>query len=199
MLTEIISDDPETTSISHLILDLIESFVIALVIFVVVYNFIAQPHRVRGDSMLPNYHNDEYILTEKLTYRFIQPQRGDVIVLKYPENPSVDFIKRVIALPGETVLLENGKVYINDHLLTEPYISNSVLTKGNSSIKEGIPYKIPSRQYVVFGDNRTRSSDSRTWGTVPEENIVGKGFFVYWPFSSLGRVSYQERPTLSQD
>lgn len=179
---------PTSSPVSFLI-DLLESFVIALGIFLIIYNFVAQPHRVRGDSMLPNYYNDEYILTEKLSYRFGEPQRGDVVVLKYPVNPTVDFIKRIIGLPNETLLIENGNVYINGTLLDEPYLPNSAITSGNTEIKEGVSFQIPENEYVVMGDNRGRSSDSRAWGTVPFENIRGKGFFIYWPPSQIGLIS----------
>lgn len=178
----------KTNSFLHFIFDLVQSFVIALVIFIVVYNFIAQPHRVRGDSMLPNFHDDEYLLTEKLSYQFGEPKRGDVVVLHYPENPAVDFIKRIIALPGETILVRNGSIFINGQELTEPYLPNSLPTTGSSKIQEGKEFVIPENEYVVMGDNRTKSSDSRTWGTVPENMIIGKAFFVYWPINNFGIV-----------
>lgn len=178
-----------STSLFAVLLDLAQSFIIALVIFVVVYNFVAQPHRVRGDSMLPNFQSEEYLLTEKLSYQFGEPHRGDVVVLQYPENPNVDFIKRIIGLPGETLLLEDGHVYINGTLLEEPYLPTSTTTSGNGVIRQGMPYDIPQGEYVVMGDNRTRSSDSRTWGTVPRNLIIGKAFFVYWPIDNFGIVA----------
>lgn len=177
------------TSIFAVLVDLAQSFIIALVIFVVVYNFVAQPHRVRGDSMLPNFQSEEYLLTEKISYQLGDPQRGDVVVLQYPENPNVDFIKRIVGLPGETLLIEDNHVYINDELLQETYLPASTNTSGNGVIKQGVPYSIPQGEYVVMGDNRTRSSDSRTWGTVPRDLIVGKAFFVYWPIDNFGIVA----------
>jgi len=178
-----------SASLFAVFLDLAQSFIIALIIFVIVYNFIAQPHRVRGDSMLPNFQSEEYLLTEKLSYQFGEPKRGDVVVLQYPENPNVDFIKRIIGLPGETLLIQEGHVYINDSLLQESYLPGSTVTSGNGVIKQGIPYEIPQDNYVVMGDNRSRSSDSRTWGTVPQDLIVGKAFFVYWPIDNFGIVA----------
>jgi signal peptidase I len=191
------SQNQGTSSLITFFIDLLESFVIALGIFLVVYNFVAQPHRVRGDSMLPNYHNDEYILTEKVSYRLGKPERGDVVVLKYPVNPTVDFIKRVVGLPGETILLKDGNVYINNVLLNEPYLSEITATIGNAKILEGVPFTIPEGEYVVMGDNRARSSDSRAWGTVPIQNIRGKGFFVYWPPKEIGFIQ-PVTPTLNQ-
>lgn len=142
--------------------------------------------------MLPNFQSEEYLLTEKLSYQFGEPIRGDVVVLQYPENPDVDFIKRIIGLPGETLLIEDGHVYINDSLLQESYLPGSTVTSGNGVIKEGVPYEVPQDNYVVMGDNRSRSSDSRTWGTVPKDLIVGKAFFVYWPIDNFGIVSSAE-------
>ena len=186
---QIMDQQEQTQSWVQIILDLLESFVIALLIFVVMYTFVAQPHRVSGDSMLPNFHDREFILTEKVSYRFSSPKRGDVIVLKYPENPDADYIKRIIGLPNEKLLISNGTIFINDEPISEIYLPRSLNTNGSSIIKEGVAYTIPDDEYVVMGDNRNKSSDSRSWGTVPEKLIVGKAFFVYWPMTDFGFVT----------
>lgn len=176
--------------ILSLVFDVIQTFVIALAVFVVLYQFVAQPHQVRGASMEPNFYDQEYILTEKVSYRFNPPQRGDVIVFKYPQNPDFDYIKRIIALPGEEISIRAGNVYINGQKLDEGYLPPNILTNGHSFLPEGKSFAVPPGQYIVFGDNRTRSSDSREWGTVPYDLVIGKAFFVYWPLNELGTVAH---------
>ena len=170
------------------VLDIFQTIVIALAIFVILYQFIAQPHRVQGASMEPNFQNAEYILTEKVGYYFHEPRRGDVIVFKFPKNKELDYIKRVIALPGETVTLRGGAVVVNGRRLEEPYLTPGTFTAGHTTLKEGAAFAVPPDSYVVMGDNRERSSDSREWGTVPKEDIIGRAFFRYWPPSEVGFV-----------
>lgn len=169
-------------------LDLIEITVMAMAIFVVVYLFLFQPHSVQGNSMLPNFHNKEYILTDKVSYRFSQPQRGDVIIFKAPGNEDYEYIKRIVGLPGEQVKISEGKVYINDQLLNELYLPADLPTRPGFFAAEGKAVIIPANQYFVLGDNRLHSSDSRDWGPVPQQNIVGKAWFRYWPMDQLGLI-----------
>lgn len=184
--------------IGSFFLDIIETVVIALSIFLIVYLFLMQPHQVNGDSMLPNFHNGEYLLTDKISYKFHSPVRGDVVVFRAPpqaqcpEGAGCDFIKRVIGLPGETVEIINNQVFVDGKVLTEAYIDESVITRVGGFTANG-PVVVPPGEYMVFGDNRMHSSDSRTWGPVEMGNIVGHVFFRYWPFSELGmipKVSY---------
>lgn len=177
-----------TKRILGIVFDIIQTFVIALAVFVVLYQFVAQPHQVRGASMEPNFYDQEYILTEKVSYYFGKPMRSDVIVFKYPQNPDFDYIKRIVALPGEEISIKNGSVFINGQKLDEGYLPTNLLTTGHSFLPEGKSFVVPNDQYVVFGDNRNRSSDSREWGTVPKELIIGKAFFVYWPPKDVGFV-----------
>lgn len=170
---------------SHII-DFIQTFVVFGAIFALIYLFVAQPHKVSGNSMVPTFHNGDYILTDKLTYRFTSPKRGDVIVLKNPRDESQDFIKRIIALPGETIKIENNSVYVNGQLLKEPYLPSGISTSGGNFLPDKTTVKLGSNQYFVFGDNRDHSSDSRTWGGVTREEIVGKVFFRYFPPQSFG-------------
>lgn len=174
--------------------DIFETIVISLAIFLVVYLFLVQPHRVQGDSMLPNFKNGELILTDKISYRLRQPQRGDVIVFKAPYDKSKDFIKRIIGLPGEKIKIENGEIFINDKRLAESYLPNLTnIMHGGSYLKEGEEYLIPQEHYIVFGDNRAHSSDSREFGPVAKKDIVGKAFFIYWPpdaFAFIPQISY---------
>ncbi len=176
--------------------EIIQTALISLAIFFFVYIFLVQPHRVKGDSMMPNFLDGELLLTEKISYRFGKPERGDVIVFRAP-GKSVDFIKRVIGLPGESVRIQDGIVYINGTKITEPYETQT--TSGNETIT------VPDNQYFVLGDNRGASSDSRSFGTIGESSLKGKVWLVYWPFvksvksnglRSVSGVNYRVTNTL---
>ena len=170
-------------------LDFIETIVIALAIFVVVYRFLFQPHQVKGNSMFDNFHDGEYLLTDKVSYRFRPPQRDDVVVFKAPKNEDYDYIKRVIGLPGDQVKVAGNKVFINDQLLDESgYLDPRITTHAGAYTREGQTVTVPQAQYFVLGDNRNNSSDSREWGLVPQENIVGKAWVRYWPVNRLGPI-----------
>lgn len=168
--------------------DILESIVVALAIFVVVYLFLFQPHQVKGASMEPNFHDGEYILTNKFEYRLSLPKRGDVIVFKSPQNPDIDFIKRIIGLPGERVKLVNSVYYINGAPLREDYLPKGLITYNGTFLKEGVEVTLQPEYYFVSGDNRPRSSDSREWGPITKESIIGKSQFRYWPFDRIGLI-----------
>lgn len=170
---------------SHLI-DFIQTLVVCGAIFVIIYLFIAQPHRVSGRSMLPNFEDGDFILTDKISYRIGEPKRGDVIVLKYPQSETQEFIKRIVALPGDTIQIQNGSLYINGIPLQENYLAPATVTNGASYLTAGETTVVLENQYFVFGDNRTNSSDSRNWGPITKQEIVGKTFFRYWPPKSFG-------------
>lgn len=178
------------SSISQFILSFLETVVVALVISVVLYLFIMTPHEVVGNSMHPTYKNGEYLMANKITYRIEEPQRGDVIIFKYSETQ--DFIKRVIGLPGDTVMLKDGHIYINDKILDESgYLSDSVYTNGGNFLKEGESKTVPDGQYFVCGDNRPHSSDSREFGPIKTDDIKGKAWIVYFPFSEFRIVQHE--------
>ncbi len=172
---------------SHII-DFIQSFVIIGAIFVSIYLFIAQPHKVSGSSMVPTFQNGDYILTDTISYKFKEPKKGDVIVLKNPRNESQDFIKRIVATPGDKIKIENNTVYINENSLNEPYIPSDYITRGGNFLAEEESINIGQDQYFVMGDNRSHSSDSREWGTVSKKEIIGKVFFRYIPLNKLGII-----------
>ncbi len=181
------------SSLWSTVVDVIETIVVAAAIFVVVYLFLLQPHQVKGASMEPNFHDGEYILTDKISYRFSEPKRGDVVVFKAPTNPDVDFIKRIVALPGERLKINNNTIVIfNDEhpkgfTLSEPYEVMEPIA-GGSHIKEGRVVEVPAENYFVFGDNRTHSFDSREWGPLPKKSIVGKAWLRYWPVSRISII-----------
>ncbi|MBL7036527.1 signal peptidase I [Candidatus Microgenomates bacterium] len=168
-------------------LDILEVIVLAVGIFLIVYLLILRPHKIKGASMEPNFPDGEYLLTEKVSYYFNEPQRGDVIVFKPPVSDD-EFIKRVIGLPGETVSLKNGKVYINDKLLKEDYIADIVPTNPGNFLSEGESYIVPEGLFFAIGDNRPHSSDSRMWGPIDKKSMAGRAWVVYWPPKQTGKV-----------
>lgn len=173
-------------------LDIIETFVIALAMFVLMYLFLFQPHQVKGNSMYPNFHDEEYLLTNKITYRLSEPKRGDVIVFKAPKNEEYDYIKRIVGLPGDTIKIEDCNVFINNQPLKEEYLSENICTSSGRTWQAGKSIMLSENEYFVAGDNRPYSSDSRDWGTVPETNIVGKAWFRYWPADRIGIIRETE-------
>lgn len=173
------------------ILDALEPVVLAFAIFMMVYLFLFQPHKVDGNSMYPNFHDREYILTDKITYQRQEPERGDVVVFHAPPPYTSDFIKRIVGMPGETVMVQAGFVYVNGQKLQEMYLPDTYSTTEKSFLREGVPYKTPTGYYMVFGDNRGYSSDSREWGPISKKAIVGKAMFRYWPMDRIGLVKHQ--------
>lgn len=153
-------------------LDIIETLMMAIVLFLGI-NVISARVRVDGFSMRPTLEDGEFVLVSKLNYRFSEIERGDIIVFHYPMNPEQELIKRVMGLPGDHIIVQNGTVSINGQILDEPYIAASPLYAGEWVVPEG--------QIFVLGDNRNDSSDSHSWGFLPHENVVGKAVVIYWP------------------
>lgn len=173
-------------------LDFLETIVVSLAIFAVVYIFVFQPHQVDGKSMEPNFHNGEYILTDKISYRIHPPKRGDVVVFHSPQDERVDFIKRILGVPGDTIKVQSGYVYLNGIKLEEEYINEPGQVLGGRFLRENVEVEVPPGQYLAMGDNRNHSSDSREWGFVSTSGIVGRAFFRYWPISEFGVVPTAE-------
>lgn len=176
---------PILRRIYRILIDLVETFVIAGAIFVVVYAFLFRPFQVNGQSMFPNYKNGEYILTNLIALRLSPIQRGEVIVFKSPTDKEKDFIKRVIGLPSETVMVKTGYVYVNGKKLDETYLPSDFKTYPGSFMIEGKEVTVPQDNYFVLGDNRDFSSDSREWGFVSKDKLIGKSLLVYWPLSDM--------------
>ncbi len=174
--------------------DIVQVVVLSFAIFMVTYIFVFQPNKVRGSSMVPTFLDGDYLLTDKVTYRWVrQPEQGDIVVFQSPENQNYDFIKRIMALPGDNIMVEDGRVYVNDQPLEENYLPDSVTTRSGAFLKEGIAYRVPENSYIVFGDNRNGSSDSREWGPVVREKIVGRAWFRYLPLTRVGLVNHEAR------
>ena len=181
--------------------EIVEAIVLALIVFLLIQGSVRN-FKVDGSSMHPTVEGGQYLLVNKLVYfkldtarlsRIIPfwhvdqssahfaihpPKRGDVIVFQFPVDPSKDFVKRVIGLPGEVVQMTDGQVYIDGVPLAEPYLPGPDLTTRQ-------PTHLGEKEYFVLGDNRRSSNDSRSWGPVPEENVLGKVWVVYWPFSQF--------------
>lgn len=166
--------------------ELIRFSIIVLVIAIGVRTFIAQPFIVSGASMVPTFQDKNYLIVDEISYRFINPARGDVVVFHPPNQTNgIYYIKRIIGLPGETIKITDGKVTIqndknpNGFVLEEPYLKNI----SNENLA---PKKLEANQYFVMGDNRPASSDSRVWGTLPKDNIVGRAFLRLMPIQKIG-------------
>jgi len=185
-------------SLGTFLLDTLEIITTAFAIFVVLFLFVVQIHEVNGDSMLPNFHNGEYVLTDKLTYKFREPQRGEIVIFKAPPRPRDEYIKRLIGLPGERIKIQNNQIIIyNDghpegFILHEDYLENGIITQGKSAITPNTVFTIPDGNYLVFGDNRENSSDSRHWGPVPKSMLVGRAVIRIWPPTALSVVKHAE-------
>jgi signal peptidase I len=163
--------------------ELVETLLFTLLIYVLVRSFLFENYRVVGQSMVPTLENDQFLVVNKLGYRLHTPQRGDIIVFRDPRNPDRKLIKRVIGLPGETLEIQEGQVFIDREQLEEPYIQNL----GRYS-QAATP--IPDGNYYVLGDNRNNSSDSHNWGTLVREKIVGEAWLTYWPPALWGPIPH---------
>lgn len=169
--------------------EILETIVPAVLIALLINLFLAQATRVYGQSMEPNLHTDQRLIVEKLTYnRFLRqtlgfegPQRGDVVVIKLEQQGNELLIKRVIGLPGDTIEIRNSRVYVNNQPLAEPYLAE--VTTGYYG-----PIVVPPLHIFVLGDNRNFSNDSRSFGTIPLKDVVGRAWFSYWPPDQVGFV-----------
>lgn len=163
-------------------IDTVQTFLLAASVFLVIYIFLLRPFEVDGQSMYPTFHDGEMVLTNLISLKMGLPQRGDVVVLQAPDDPEKDYIKRVVGLPGDTVMISSGDFYVNNKKFDESaYLASDVKTTGGAFLSENQPVVVPPRQYFVVGDNRSNSKDSRALGFIKQEAIIGKSFFVYWP------------------
>lgn len=169
---------------------LLRDIFFAIVIAVLIVVFVVQPVRVEGQSMMPRLNDQDRIFVNKFIYPLREwlgdkepIKRGDIVVLLYPDDPAKSYIKRVAGLPGEMVQIEHGKLYINGQLIEEPYLDADYLSYETTG-----PTQVKDHHYFVLGDNRRNSSDSRSWGLVPEKYIYGKAIFRYYPFLPFEHV-----------
>ncbi len=168
--------------------DTLETLLLAVILFLVI-NAISGRYQVQGQSMEPSLHEGQYIIASKITYRLHPPERGDVVVLQPPVGDT-PYIKRIIGLPGDTVEIADGRVWINGVAINEPYISGPPLYHGVWEVTEG--------HYFVLGDNRNNSSDSHVWGLLSKDKLIGKAIFCYWPPEYWGPMPHYTYPELQQ-
>ena len=161
--------------------EVVETVVPAVLIALLINLFLAQATRVYGQSMEPNLHTDQRLVVEKLSYNFHEPERGDIVILQVPQAGSGLLIKRVIGLAGEKIEIKGGKVHINEQPLEEPYLSQQAQRDMKATV-------VPPKHVFVMGDNRGFSNDSRSFGPVPLDNIVGRAWFSYWPLDRIGFI-----------
>lgn len=182
------SPDPKTSAfgaVSLFIFDFLKVFIVAVAIIIPIRWFLFQPFVVTGDSMEPNYQNGNYLIVDEISYRLRPPARGEVIVLRFPNDPSQFFIKRIVGLPGERIVIENGRVRIVSEqnsqgaVLNESYLTSNNITYGN------IDRVLQDDEYFVLGDNRLSSSDSRIWGVLKRKYVVGRAYLRVFPVSDF--------------
>jgi signal peptidase I len=167
-----------------------ETFLIAGMLFLAVNLFTARI-RVEGGSMEPSLHDGEFVVINRLAYRWNDPQRGEIIVFRFPLDPERRFIKRIIGLPGDTVSVSEGQVLVNNLPVQEPYVSAPPRYDGTWTVEDG--------HVFVLGDNRNNSSDSQNWGSLRTDEIIGKAIIVYWPLGDLGVIPHYELVSAAED
>jgi signal peptidase I len=169
----------------------VEVFVTAIILALIIRAFVVQAFKIPTGSMRPTLLEGDRILVNKFIYRFKKPQRGDIIVFKYPEDKKKDFIKRLVAVGGETVQINplgDGKIWVNGNPIEDDNIINQIYYYNKSDTdygETGKIIKVPEESYFVLGDNSASSRDSRYWGFVPKEYLIGKAFLIYWPIHRI--------------
>lgn len=160
----------------------VETLVGAALLAIFIMTFVARAFTVNGPSMLPTLEDGQRLLVDRITYRFQAPQRGDVVIFRYPANPREHFIKRIIGVPGDEVSIKIGTVYVNGVALNEPYVNGRMLPRSFG------PVLVEEDTYFVLGDNRNNSEDSRDRrvGLVPRKNLIGRAIWRYWPLADMG-------------
>ncbi|KJR99615.1 MAG: signal peptidase I [Peptococcaceae bacterium BRH_c4a] len=163
--------------------EILESIIIAVVLALLIRTYILQPFFIPTGSMEPNLMVQDHIIVNKVNYRFWEPQRGDIVVFRYPVDPKRDFVKRLIGKPGERVEIRNSQLYIDGSIVNENYLPEGL------RFHDFGPVKVPENSYLMLGDNRNNSDDSRVWGTLPKDLIIGKAVLIYWPLDRVQIIS----------
>ncbi len=179
----------EKPNLFGVLVDILETLLLSVVLFFLI-NAVSARIKIDGSSMEPNLHHGEFVIVSKINYRIGEPNRGDVVVFDFPRNITQEYIKRVIGLPGEQILIEDGIVFVDGTMISEPYLNMAPQYEGEWSVAEGTLF--------VLGDNRNNSSDSHTWGLVPMNNVIGEALLVYWPPNSWGLIN-GANPALASD
>lgn len=195
--TEKEREEPRKNFVSVLIsfFDFIKTIAVIIALAFVIRVFIIQPFIVEGESMEPTFKTKDYLITEKVSYRFRPPQRGEVVIFNPPDRTSENYIKRIIGLPGDQIEIKGGNIYINKEKLIEPYLTS--IDKTLVAQKEGYTTVLQDDEYFVMGDNRSHSRDSREIGSIPKQNVVSKVWFRLLPLDNINAfaaVNYQSVP-----
>jgi len=180
LAAEIEENQPDKPNLLGVLVDILETLLLSVVLFFVI-NALSARIKIDGSSMEPNLHHGEFVIVSKVNYRIGEPERGDVVVFDFPRNITEEYIKRIIGLPGERIHVEDGNVYVDDILLSEPYLMVEPQYEGE--------WIVPENALFVLGDNRNNSSDSHNWGMVPMENVIGEALLIYWPPANWGLVN----------
>ncbi|MFZ5916222.1 MAG: signal peptidase I [Chloroflexota bacterium] len=175
------------SGLKTLLIDILETLLLTVIIYAVLSTFIGR-YKVLSISMEPTLHEGQYLLISKQTHKVWPLQRGDVIVFRFPRSPEKYYIKRLIGLPGEEVELKNGQLYVDGVLTLEPWL-NGLQWRGSGT------WQLGEEEYFVMGDNRNSSSDSRAWGPVSRDQLIGKAVFRYWPVQDVGFIQHGPKPT----
>lgn len=200
------AEDNPAKDFLYFVFDLLKTGIVVFIVAFSLRYFAIQPFVVDGESMMPNFVNNEYILAEKVSYLFGEPKRGDVVVFRYPGNPNISYIKRIIGLPGETIAIENNSIkitskdYPSGTTLDEGYISKAMVTVVSNSENGALERTLSGDEYFVMGDNRQHSSDSREWGALPKANIIGRTWLTILPVDKFGvqkQIKYSFLPSRS--
>jgi signal peptidase I len=184
---EDLSADPQSeaqpgqpSSFYRFLVDVLETLVLSVLLFLGI-NAISARIRVDGSSMEPSLHSGEFVIVNRLAYKFGEPEHGDVVVFHFPGDPNQEYIKRIIGLPGDRIRVQDGVVFINNQATDEPYIAANPRYQGD--------WNVPADHIFVLGDNRNNSSDSHNFGPVPMVNMIGEAFFIYWPPTDWGEIT----------
>lgn len=175
--------DAEPHWFGLMVREVVETVGLAVIIFLIIRIGI-QNYRIEGQSMEPNFHDGEYLIVNKLAYRLGEYERGDVIVFQYPNDPSKDYIKRIIGLPGDTVEIRDGQLFVNNTQIEEPYLHMP-------NTRDEPPTVVEAGHLYVMGDNRPASSDTRSWGQLGQNFVIGQAWLAIWPFDTAGLVKHQ--------
>jgi signal peptidase I len=171
---------------------------LAVLLALAVQAWVVKPYRIPSESMLDTLRPGDRVLVNRVVYHLHDPHRGDVVVFRYPEDPGLIFIKRVVGVPGDSLEVSDGRLYVNGSVVPEPYVHRTAGRRDPTTAAGSVAgstlhdpwslarsFRVPRDTFFVMGDNRTDSDDSRVWGTVPRAAIIGEGFATYWPFSRL--------------
>lgn len=176
-------------NVGNFIFNSIEAVILAAAVAIVLYLFLLTPHEVVGLSMYPNFNSGQLLLANKVIYKLQEPKRGDVIIFSH--SPTQDYIKRIIGVPGDTVSVRDGKLILNGDVLDESeYLSSTIYTRGVQYLQEGETITVKEGELFVCGDNREHSSDSRDFGPIKNDQVKGKAWIVFWPFSDFKLVKH---------